>query len=104
MSAVRESVLPSVQMAPWQKRFWPEPGSAGSAAALSALPPQSPPDLHTHRHTGLKTCLCRQSYTGNKQIRFPPGNKVLNCTNNECVYKDMNNSFLIFGFWSILLM
>lgn len=35
----------AVHVAPWQKMFWPEPGSAGSAAALSALPPQSPPDL-----------------------------------------------------------
>lgn len=37
-------------MAPWQKRFWPKPGSAGSAAVLSALPPQSPPDLHKNTH------------------------------------------------------
>lgn len=41
-----EGWLPAVRVAPWRKRFWPKPGSADSAAALSALPPQSPPDLH----------------------------------------------------------
>lgn len=38
--------LPALRKAPLQKRFGLVAGTAGSAAALSALPPRFPPDLH----------------------------------------------------------
>lgn len=49
--AIRELVSPAGHAALWRKRFWPETGSAGSTAALSALPLQSPPDLHKKKTT-----------------------------------------------------
>lgn len=50
------SALPALHEASLQKRFGPVAGTAGSAAALTALPPQSPPDLHKMAQK-LKTCV-----------------------------------------------
>lgn len=50
MQDQRVSILPAEHVAPWQKKFCSERESAGSAAVLSAPPPQSPPDLHKIRY------------------------------------------------------
>ncbi len=56
----QKSAVPALHAAPWQKRFWPDPDSAGSAAGLSVLPPRSPPDLYkkTHWTQDTEKCLC----------------------------------------------
>lgn len=59
------STIPVAHVAPWQKRFWLKSGSAGSAAALSAPPPQSPPDLHKRTpltQNGWSVCCVKSVY------------------------------------------